>query len=188
MFDPTVQAVVDQVNALRDQVSDHWQIPADEAQVLAQTVRVGRCVSLCEIGTSYGFSTLHLAAATRPFGGGVHTIDNEERKTEAARGHLREAGLEDAVTLHTGRGQDVLGELRPERPFDFVFIDAVKSQCFEYLKAVWPHLAERTVLATDNTVTHWKELEDFVRHLRSLEGFTSCNVPVGNGFELTVRS
>ena len=188
MFEQHAEAVIAKVDALREQVNDHWQIPADEAGVLAQLARVGRCASLCEIGTSYGFSTLHLAAATQSFGGTVHTIDAEPRKTEAARQHLTEAGLHGHVTLHTGPAQAVLGELKPERPFDFVFIDAVKSQCFEYLEAVWPHLAERTVLTTDNTVTHWEELEAFVGHLRSLPGFTSCNVPVGNGFELTVRS
>ena len=63
MFDAKVQAVIDQVDRLRDQVDDHWQIPAEEALLLAQLVRLHRAVSLVEIGVSYGFSTLHLAAA-----------------------------------------------------------------------------------------------------------------------------
>jgi predicted O-methyltransferase YrrM len=39
------------------------RVPAEEARVLAQIVRAARCRSICEIGTSYGFSTLHLTAA-----------------------------------------------------------------------------------------------------------------------------
>lgn len=188
MFEPQVQKAIDHVDVLRRQVDDHWQIPADEAMVLAQLIRVGRCRSVCEIGTSYGFSTLHLAAAARRQGGHVHAAEADPVKVEATTKHLTEAGLGDAVTLHHGRAQDVLRDLQPEHPFDFVFIDAVKKECMDYLRAVTPHLADHCVIATDNTDTHWEELADFVRHLRSMESANSCNVSVGNGFELTVLS
>ena len=81
MFTESVQAVIDRVDRLRTEVDDHWQIPRDEALVLAQLVGIGRCVSICEIGTSYGFSTLHLAAAAQRNGGHVHTIDMDRRRS-----------------------------------------------------------------------------------------------------------
>jgi predicted O-methyltransferase YrrM len=71
--------------------------------------------------------------------------------------------------------------------FDFVFIDATKEQCDAYLDAVLSKLAHRCIHVTDNTTTHADELASFAGRLRSLPGFTSCNAPVGNGFELTVR-
>ena len=187
MFEHRIQCVIDRVNMLRHEVDDHWQIPADQAALLGQLVHAARCCSICEIGTSYGFSTLHLAAATARSDGHVDTFDVSERKTQAATGHLRDAGLLDRVTLHTGKAQQILPTLRPERPFDFVFLDAVKGECFAYLEAVMPHLADHAILVTDNTDTHWTELESFVRHLRALKVCTSCQVGVGNGFELTVR-
>jgi predicted O-methyltransferase YrrM len=187
MFSTRIQTVIDRVDKLRDEVTDHWQVPRDEAEVLAQLVRVGRCVSICEIGTSYGFSTLHLAAAAREHGGHVDTIDNDRRKYAAATESLLEAGLADVVTLHHGDARELLNELEPRQPFDFVFIDAVKAECDAYLDAVWPALASHCTLVTDNTLTHPAELASFVARLRSLPGFASCGVPVGNGFELTVR-
>jgi predicted O-methyltransferase YrrM len=186
MFTAQIQRVIDEVDALREKVSDHWQLPVDEAKVLAQLVRIGGCKSVCEIGTSYGFSALHLAAATRDFGGHVHTIDVDPKKIDAATRHLQAAGLSGTVTPHLGRAQDVLAKLRPQQPFDFVFIDAWKEQSREYLDAVGPHLARRAVIVTDNTSTHWDELADFVHYLRQLPNATSCGVTVGNGFELTV--
>ena len=93
MFNDRINAVIDRVDALRDQVDDHWQIPRDEARLLAALVLGTRSASLCEIGTSYGFSTLHLAAAAAQNGGHVHTIDINEKKHDAARRHLTEAGL-----------------------------------------------------------------------------------------------
>ncbi|MBI1370240.1 MAG: methyltransferase [Planctomycetes bacterium] len=186
MLTDAIKNIIREVDALREQVDDHWQIPADEGMLLYQLVKAARCVSVCEIGTSYGFSTLHLAAAARGSGGYVHTIDAEPRKTKAATEYLKRAGLLDAVTLHTGKAQDVLKTMKPAKPFDFAFIDAWKDQSFEYLEALMPHLGARAILTTDNISTHPDELSGFVKHLRSLPGATSCPVDVGNGFELTI--
>ncbi len=185
-FPSRIQSVIDAVEGLRGRVEDHWQIPGDEARVLAQLVTIGRCVSICEIGTSYGFSTLHLAAATQPMGGHVHTFDIDPKKVDAAGKHLEQAGLRDVVTQHLGDARQLLLNVTPMQPFDFVFIDAVKEQSFAYLEAVQPRLASRAVIVTDNTTTHAAELASFVEHLRGLPNAQSCAVPVGNGFELTV--
>lgn len=187
MFDTKLQAVMDRVDALRDQVDDHWQIPREEAQVLAQLVRLGGCRSVCEIGTSYGFSTLHLAAAVREQGGHLHGFELDPRKIEQTRRHVDEAGLGDVVTLHEGDARETLAVVSPDRPYDFVFIDAVKEQSQAYLEAVWPKLAPRCAVATDNTGTHPEQLRPFVEYLRAHAALTSCNVPVGNGFELSLR-
>lgn len=186
MFSPAIQQVIDKVDALRHEVDDHWQVPADEAKLLAQIVRLGRCVSLCEIGVSYGFSTLHLAGATQPLGGHMHAVDMSPKKIAAARSHLQQAGLDGVVTLHEGDAREVVKHLQPAQPFDFVFIDAMKEQSDAYLDAVMPKLAQRAVIVTDNTVSHAKVLTPFVERLRQLPGAISCEVKVGNGFELTL--
>ena len=187
MFADSIEAVINRVDRQRAEVDDHYQIPRDEARVLAQLVGIGRSVSICEIGTSYVFSTLHLAAMAQRNGGHVHTIDKDPKKVAAATANLRDAGLLAVVTVHQGDARELLATIRPSAPFDFVFIDATKEQSDAYLDAVLPRLAPRCVLVTDNTTTHADELASFVARLRSLEGFQSCSVPVGNGFELTVR-
>jgi predicted O-methyltransferase YrrM len=186
MFERQIQGVMDRVDRLRHTVDDHWQIPRDEAEVLAQLIRLGRCVSICEVGVSYGYSTLHLAAATKPLGGHVHAFDISEKKIAAATRHLTEAGLIDAVSLHLGDARERLQAIKPARPFDCVFLDADKSQSMGYLSAVLPLLAPRCAIITDNTLTHAKELAAFREHLASLPGAASVQVPVGNGFELTL--
>ncbi len=187
MFDPTVQTVIDRVDALREQVDDHWQIPRDEALILAQVVRLGRCISLCEVGHSYGFSTLHLAAAAKANGGHVNAFDLSRKKHEAARQHIEEAGLSDVVTFHLGDARELLRSLRPAKPYDFIFVDAVKEQSSEYLDAVLDHLAARVVITVDNTLTHGEKLSGFVARIRAMDGVTGCDVPVGNGFEFAIR-
>ena len=161
MFSDRIKGVIDRVDRLRNQVDDHWQIPRDEAIVLAQLVRIGRCISICEIGTSYGFSTLHLAAAATAHSGRVHSVDADPKKVKAAGESLKEAGLAEIVTLHEGDAQTVLTSIKPQALFDFVFIDATKEQSNEYLDAVWSKLAPGCILVTDNTTTHsekWRRL------------------------------
>ena len=88
--------------------------------VLAQLVRIGRCISICEIGTSYGFSTLHLAGRGKQHGGRVNSIDADPKKVRAAGESLREAGLAETVTLHEGDARTVLTSLKPQALFDCV--------------------------------------------------------------------
>ena len=187
MFDNTVQEVMDKVNDLRHKVDDFWGVPAAEARFLAQLVRLGRSQSICEIGASYGYSTLHLAAAASEHGGHVHTIDIDQRKIDIVRSHLEQAGLYPFVTVHHGDAREVLAAMRAQSKFDFVFIDAVKDQCHAYLQAVWPLLASPAVIVTDNITTHAKELEGFVSYLRNHPSIRSCGVAVGNGIELSIH-
>jgi len=186
LLDERLKKVIDDVDALRDKVDDHWQIPRDEANVLLTLALACRSRSVCEIGTSYGFSTLHLAAAMRANGGHVHTFDISEKKNQAARKHLTEAGLIDHVSLHLGDARETVRAIEPAHPYDFVFIDATKEQSFGYLESVWLRLSPRAVLLTDNTTTHATQLAEFVSHLRGHDELVSCGVTVGNGFEMSV--
>ncbi len=186
MFEPTIMEVIDRVDVLRHKVDDHWQVPRVEAELLGQLVNLGRCKSLCEIGTSYGFSALHLAAATKLHGGRLHCFDRDPKKINAATEHLRQAGLLEIVTLHQGDARELVKSVTPQQPYDFVFIDATKEQSDAYLDAVLPRIGKRATLVTDNTTTHKEQLANFVKRLRNLPGAKSCEVAVGNGFELTV--
>lgn len=186
MFNDQIQSVMDRVEALRDQVDDHWQIPRSEALLLAQLVRVGKYQSICEIGVSYGYSTLHLAAAAMETGGHVHGFDIDQRKINLATAHLADASLGEHVTLHVGDARETVAAYSPTTPYDFAFIDAEKPESQSYLAALLPKLASSCAIVTDNTTTDADELHSFVETLRALPNATSCHVNVGNGFELTL--
>jgi predicted O-methyltransferase YrrM len=186
MFDTSIQAVMDRVDQLRESTDDHMQIPRDEALVLWQIVRIGGCRSACEIGMSYGYSTLHIAAALKEVGGHLHAIDHARKKIEAATEHLTQAGLIDLVTVHPGDARQVLAAIEPDEPFDFVFIDAVKEQSIDYLQALDGKLAARCIVAADNTGNLAERMRPYVDYVRALPNAASCDVPVGQGFELTL--
>jgi hypothetical protein len=85
MFSERIQTVIDRVDRLRDQVDDHWQIPADEARVLAQLISIGGCVSICEIG-------IHRRLPQAPSSRGAKKPRGPGRKLKP-RGHHSELDL-----------------------------------------------------------------------------------------------
>lgn len=191
MLETRAQKVADRLAEEAKHLDDAWQIPPDEASALHAIVVAGGFQSALEIGVSYGYSTLHYAHAMRLTGGHLHAIEADARKFEHATRNLDEAGVSDFVTLHLGRAQDVLPKLMERggiAPFDFVFFDATKAESFEYFDAAWPLLADRCVVATDNSTTHAKELAPFLEAIRAHpEVIATSALAIGNGFELSIR-
>src|SRR5206468_4365723 len=86
---------------------------------LCRALGAGRIV---EAGTSYGVSTLYLAAAVRDNGAGtVIATENEPAKAAAARANFAKAGLADRIELREGDLRETLADL--SGPIDFVLID-----------------------------------------------------------------
>ena len=69
-----------------------------EGQMLYGLVRALRPERILEIGTGYGFSTIHLAAGCRDNGvGRVWTVENHHERRAAAITNVEAAGLRDLV-------------------------------------------------------------------------------------------
>jgi predicted O-methyltransferase YrrM len=70
--------------------------------------------TIVEFGTSFGISTLYLAAALRDNGGGVLiTSEFEPSKVERARGNLIAGGLIDLVEIRQGDALQTLASTCP---------------------------------------------------------------------------
>ena len=71
--------------------------------LLYMLARSCRARSIVEFGTSFGISTLHLAAALRDNGGGrLITTEFEPSKIARARANLMEGGVMDLVEIRAG--------------------------------------------------------------------------------------
>ena len=186
MIDPKVMTVIDEVEQFQKTRSDSWNIPRVEGMVLHTIVLAAGCRRLVEVGTSYGFSGLFLASAARVNGGALHTFDIEPRKHEVASEHFARAGLSDVITLHTGDAARELPGL--DDGVDFAFLDAAKPETCDYWRALEPKLADRCLITVDNTSSHPEELAEFLELIGQREDFATADVPVGNGFAISVRT
>ncbi len=85
-------------------MKDLWlPVSRETGNLLYMLARSIRASSIVEYGTSFGISTLHLAAALRDNGGGrLITSEFEPSKVVRARRHLTEGGVLDLVEIREG--------------------------------------------------------------------------------------
>ena len=89
--------------------------------------RSAQARTIVEFGTSFGISTLHLAAALRDNGGG-RLIGSEFEPSKIARAlaNLGAAGLSDLVEIREGDALQTLARDVPDL-IDFVLLNGAKS-------------------------------------------------------------
>lgn len=138
--------------------------------------------SIVEFGTSFGISTLHLAAALRDNGGGrIITSEFEPSKAERARANIAEAGLSDLVEFREGDALETLARDPPEQ-IDLVLLDGAKGLYPEILALLEPHLRPGALILADNA--DWSQ--DYLARVRSpAQGYLS--VPFAEDVELSMR-
>src|SRR3954454_9901651 len=122
----------------------------DKAEFCHLVCRALRATRVVEVGTSFGVSTLYLAAAVRANGGGVLIgTENEPAKAAAARATFAEAGLADVIDLREGDLRQTLRVI--EGPVDFVLMDIWTEMARPALELIAPHLRAGAVIIADNT-------------------------------------
>jgi predicted O-methyltransferase YrrM len=150
--------------------------------LLYMLARTCRARTIVEFGTSFGISTLHLAAALRDNGGGLLvTTEFEPAKVERARANLEAAGLADLVEIRTG---DALQTLAGDLPatIDLVLLDGAKALYPDVLALLEPRLRAGAVVVADNA----DHSPDYVARVRD-PAYGYLSLPFGADVELSVR-
>jgi predicted O-methyltransferase YrrM len=162
-------------------------VSREQGELLYLTARAIGARRIVEYGTSFGISTLYLAAALRDGGGGrVIGTEIEPSKHARALAHLREAGLSDQAEVRLGDARETLREV--EGPVDMVLLDGWKDLYLPILKLLTPRLRPGAVVLADNIFTFRKSLRPYVEWVQSgRNGFVSTTLRVSDGFEYSVR-
>jgi len=146
--------------------------------------------TIVEFGTSFGISTIHLAAALRDNlgdGGGGRLITSEMEPSKAARArqNLERAGLADLVEIRVGDALETLRDV-PDR-VDFVLLDGAKTLYRPVLALLEPRLADRALVAADN-IDMAALVGDYLEYVRAPGGgYLSSTVTCDEGMELSLR-
>ncbi len=160
----------------------------DKGEFCYQLCRSLRATRVVEAGTSFGISTLYLAAAVRDNqveNGVVIGTEHEPSKAEAARENFREAGLSEFIELREGDLRQTLQDIGGL--VDFMLVD-IWDVALPALERVSSSLRPGAIVACDNTTVDADEYRDyfeFVNHPHNR--FRTMTIPFEGGFELTVR-
>lgn len=121
------------------------------AQLIRILVRAAKPRRVLEVGTNIGYSVIVIGRECDP-DVVVETIEIDHNTLGTARAFVSEAGLPCRVVFHEGAALDVIPRLTG--PFDFVFIDCVKTEYPQYLDLLLPKLERGAIVVCDNLL--WK--------------------------------
>lgn len=159
--------------------------------LLYALARASRATTVVEFGTSFGISTIYLAAAVKDNGGGkVVSTEFIPEKAEQAKRNLAEAGLAEFVEIRVGDALETLKN-NPVQSIDFVMLDGAKSLYFDVFKILEPAMKSGAIIASDNTDS--PDLQNFLDYVRFPEnGYITSPIsthggPGGRGHEITVK-
>jgi predicted O-methyltransferase YrrM len=157
-------------------------VSRETGTLLYMLARSGVARTIVEFGTSFGISTLHLAAALRDNGGGrLITSEFEPTKVERARKNLTEGGLIDLVEIREGDALQTLSVNIPER-IDLLLLDGAKALYPEIQNLVESRLRPGAFIVADNA----DYSPDYLARVRS-PGNGYMSVPFAGDVELSMR-
>jgi predicted O-methyltransferase YrrM len=161
----------------------YMPISAEAGRLLYALARAIRPQTVVEFGTSFGISTIYLAAAVTDNGTGhVVTTELSEKKVDAARANLREAGVGEVVTVLDGDARQTLADL--PGPVGLVLLDGWKDLCQPVLRLLEPKLAPGALVAADDS--SFASMAGYLDYVRDpANGYVCVPFPVEDGMEIS---
>ena len=157
-------------------------VSRETAVLLYMLARSAKARTIVEFGTSFGISTLHLAAALKDNGGGrLIGSEFEPSKVVRARANVAAAGLSDLVDIREGDALETLARDLPES-IDLVLLDGAKSLYPRVLSLLEPRLRAGALIVGDNADMS----PEYLAHVRA-PGAGYLSVPFAEDVELTMK-
>ncbi len=148
-------------------------------------VRATRPKRGLEIGTSSGYSALCAMRGDEKKRLELVTVDFDPAKAAWARENFERACVGGRIKIVVADGLEAARMI--EGPFEYVLLDAAKSQTLPIMKELLPKLSVGAVVLTDNMLTHSEELKEFAHFVRHHPDLSSNMFEIGNGIEVTVK-
>ncbi|EIK96132.1 hypothetical protein PMM47T1_12608 [Pseudomonas sp. M47T1] len=157
-------------------------VSRETGRLLYLLARSSQATTIVEFGTSFGLSTLHLAAALRDNGGGrLITSEFEPSKVNIARQNLSAGGLADLVEIRVGDALQTLSNDLPEQ-IDLVLLDGAKPLYPAILDLLQSRFKPGALIVADNA----DHSPEYLARVRSAGG-GYVSLPFADDVELSMR-
>jgi predicted O-methyltransferase YrrM len=190
---------------LRQETAQHpmgrMQIAPEQGQFMALLVQLMRAKKTIDVGVFTGYSSLVVALALPTDGKVVACEVNEEYAAIACR-WWQQAGVADKIELHIVPARQTLNQLLAAGEadtFDFVFIDADKSNYESYYEQALQLVRPGGLIAIDNVLwsgrvadfqvqdNRTNKIRAFNQKLHQDLRITLSLVPIGDGLTLALK-
>ena len=191
---------------LRQETAQHpmgkMQIAPEQGQFMALLVQLIGAKKTLDVGVFTGYSSLVVALALPPDGKVIACEMNQEYAAIARR-WWQQAGVADKIDLHIAPAQETLARLLATGQtdtFDFVFIDADKSNYDNYYEQALQLVRPGGLIAIDNVLwsgrvadpqvqdNRTKKIRAFNHKLHQDTRISLSLVPIGDGLTLARKN
>jgi predicted O-methyltransferase YrrM len=160
-------------------------IGPEKGKFLVKEVHKAKPQHVLEIGTLIGYSAI-LMGKDLEEAAEIVTIEIHRDEAELAGKNIVRANIPAKVKIIIGDALQVIPTL--SGPFDFTFIDAEKSEYFQYLKLIEDKLCKGAVVFADNAGMFSDLMSDYLNYVRNSGKYHSRYVQVGgDGVEISVK-
>jgi predicted O-methyltransferase YrrM len=165
-----------------------FAVTPEVGRLLYLTARAIGAQHVVEFGTSFGVSSIYLAAAMRDNCGHFVGSDIDANKVAVARRNPEDAGLSGVSEVRLGDALQTFRDLAA--PVDLVFLDGWKDLYLPVLDLLTPKLCNGSVVLADNIYFPpmvRKTMKRYVAYMRDpANGFRSSTLKLGAGIEYSV--
>ncbi|WP_392537888.1 O-methyltransferase [Legionella sp. 227] len=140
----------------------NMQVAPEQAQFMQLLLRLLRAKNVLELGTFTGYSALAMSLVL-PDDGKLITCDINSEWTSKAHPFWKEAQQDHKIELRLGRALDTLHNLINEgweQKFDFIFIDADKTNYVHYYELALKLIQPKGLIAIDNIFWDGKVIDE----------------------------
>lgn len=165
-------------------------------EFLKTLISISKPKNILEIGTAIGYSSLLFSKYSNA---NITTIEKSKDISEIAKANFSKYNKK--INLINMDAKKALNNFN--QGFDFVFIDANKSQYEYYFNESLKLLNENGLIVCDNIlfrgeitnddlinrrhITMIKNLRKFLSHITNLDDYVTSIIPIGDGISLTTR-
>lgn len=127
-----------------------------------------------EVGVAHGFGAINMGIGFERTGGHLYSLEIDPARCRTIRENVAKAGLEDTVTVVEGDALKTLPTLTGE--YDFLFLDALKSDYLKYLKLIEPKLKRGAVVVADNVIVSARAMADFLAYVQTNPNYETVTI------------
>jgi predicted O-methyltransferase YrrM len=168
---------------LYGRLKDLWlPVSRETGELLYMLVRATGARTVVEFGTSFGISSLYIAAALRDNGGGrLISSEFEPDKIARAQRNLEDAGVADLVDIRAGDAMETLARDLPET-IDLLLLDGAKALYADIFDLVEPKLRTGGLVLADDA----EMCPEYIERIRASKD-RYLSLPFAGDIELSMK-
>jgi len=178
----------DQVLAEIEEAAKHEFLPIvgpTKGKILAQAIKDSEPRRILEVGTLIGYSAI-LMGKNLGKDAEITTIEIHPEEAKIAKTNIKRSAILPKVTIKVGDAIKIIPKLKD--CYDAVFIDAEKSQYFDYLRLMEDRLRKGTLIVADNAGIFAEQMQNYLDCVRKSGKYQSKYVSVDqDGLEISVK-